>query len=240
MQHLSPIWPHGNIQKIFDDVFLVTGMNITHHEGIELQHSRNMIIIRDRNTLNLINTVRLSDDGLKQLDAIGRVTNIIRIGAFHGRDDAFYKQKYHAKLWAVKGLEDQHQTPIDEILETNSTMPITDASLFAFSTSRFPEAVIHLQRIDGIIISCDSIKNWIKADEFFSESSAHMYEMQDFFGKATISKIWLYACQVQASDFKKLMTYPFKHLLSAHGEALLNTAYQDVQSTIQKVYGSLS
>lgn len=240
MQQLTPAWPHSKIQKIFDDVFLVTGTNITHHEGLELQHSRNMIIVRDSDTLNLINTVRLSDEDLKQLEQLGKVTNIIRIGAFHGRDDAFYKQKYHAKLWALKGLEDQHQTPIDEILETNSAMPITDASLFSFSTSRFPEAVIHLQRNNGIIITCDSIKNWIKADEFFSESSAHMYEIQGFFGKATISKIWLEACQVQASDFKRLMTYPFKHLLSAHGKALLNTAYQDVQSTIQKVYGSLS
>ncbi len=240
MQPFSPAWPHGNIQKIFDDVFLVTGANITHHEGIELQHSRNMIIIRDGDTLNLINTVRLSDEGLKQLDALGRVTNIIRIGAFHGRDDAFYKQKYHAKLWTLKGLEDQHQTPIDKILEADSPLPMADASLFSFSTSCFPEAVIHLHRNDGIIITCDSIKNWTKGDEFFSESSAHMYEIQDFFGKATISKIWLDACQVQASDFNQLMTYSFKHLLSAHGEALLNTAHQDVQSTIQNVYGSLS
>ena len=237
MQNFSPAWPHGKIQPVFDDVFLVTGSNITQHNGMELQHSRNMIIIRDGNKLSLINTVRLTDEGLEQLESLGKVKNIIRIGAFHGRDDAFYKQTYNAKLHVVEGLQDQHQTPIDVIIKANSELPITDGALFVFSTSQFPEGIIHLQRNNGIIITCDSIKNWIKADEYFSEQSAAMYQEQGFFGKASISKIWQQACKVQASDFKKLLSYNFCHLLSAHGEPLLDTAYQDVQSTIQKEWG---
>lgn len=236
MQNLSPAWSHGRIQSIFDDVFLVTGSNITQHNGLELQHSRNMIIIRDGTTLSLINTVRLTDEGLHQLEGLGEVKNIIRIGAFHGRDDAFYKQAYDAKLCALEGLHDQHQTPIDVILRTNDELPIVDSSLFIFSTSQFPEGILHLQRNNGIIITCDSIKNWLKADKYFSEQSAAMYKEQGFFGKASISKVWQQACKVQGSDFKELLSYDFCHLLSAHGEPLLNTAYQDVQSSIQKEY----
>jgi hypothetical protein len=234
MPNLTPAWPHGKIQTLFDDVFLITGTNITQYQGLELQHSRNMIIIREDNKLSLINTVRLSKEGIKQLENLGEVTHIIRIGAFHGRDDTFYKQTYpQAKLWALEGLQDQHQTPIDKVLKVNGELPISDSSLIMFNTSLFPEAILHLQRNDGIIITCDSIKNWIKADEFFSEQSAKMYQEQGYFGKATISKIWQQACQVQLSDFNQVMTYPFRHLLSAHGEPLLNTAYQDVLSTIK-------
>jgi hypothetical protein len=32
------------------------------------------------------------------------VKNIVRIGAFHGRDDAFYRDHYDARLWAMKGM----------------------------------------------------------------------------------------------------------------------------------------
>jgi len=44
------------------------GINKTQYNGVDLQHSRNMIIIRDVNKLSLINTVRLSDSGLAALD----------------------------------------------------------------------------------------------------------------------------------------------------------------------------
>ena len=60
------------------------------HDGIELQHSRNMIIVREEGKLSLINSVRLTDAGLRRLEKLGQIDKVIRIGAFHGRDDAFY------------------------------------------------------------------------------------------------------------------------------------------------------
>lgn len=89
MPSYSPGWPHSDIQEIFPNIFFVTGTNKTRYNGVELQHNRNMIIVRKKNKLSLINTVRLNDNGLASLDALGKVENVIRIGAFHGRDDAF-------------------------------------------------------------------------------------------------------------------------------------------------------
>ncbi len=86
--------PHGDIRQIFKDVFFVTGTNKIHHEGIDIQTSRNMTIVRSGSELTLINTVRLNEEALQKLDALGVVTNIVRIGAFHGRDDAFYQNRY--------------------------------------------------------------------------------------------------------------------------------------------------
>ena len=54
-------WPHGEIKQIFDDIFFVSGINKTVHDGVELQHSRNMIIVREEGKLSLINSVRLTD-----------------------------------------------------------------------------------------------------------------------------------------------------------------------------------
>jgi hypothetical protein len=57
MNNYSPAWPHTAIQEIFPDIFFVMGMNKTNYNGIDLQHSRNMVIVCDGNKLSLINTV---------------------------------------------------------------------------------------------------------------------------------------------------------------------------------------
>lgn len=211
-------------------------MNKTHYDGVDLQHSRNMVIIREGNTLSLINTVRLEEQGLRALDALGEVKNVIRIGAFHGRDDAFYCEHYQAKLWAVKGMQHDNDRFSDVELMHNDSLPFSDASVFVFVTSIHPEGAIHMAREGGVLITCDSIKNWETADAFFSPETAKLYEQQGFFGRATVSEIWKEVCKVEASDFIKLSTLSFKHLLSAHGVPLLNTAHEHVVASIKREF----
>ncbi len=234
---MTPTWPHSEIREIFPDIFFVTGTNKTTYANIELQHSRNMIIVRHNNELSLINTVRLDDQGLAELDALGKVTNVIRIGAFHGRDDGFYLDRYHAKLWAFKGMQHDNNHVTDIELTPGGQMPFPGCSVFIFTSSKFPEGVLHIAREGGILITCDSIKNWLSADEFFSADTAKLYEMQGFFGTASISKVWQQACNVDAADFSQLKKLEFHHLLSAHGEPLLNNAHEDVSDTIMQEYG---
>ena len=231
----SPTWPHSTITQVFENVFLVTGTNIVVHDGIQLQHSRNMIIVRNKDELSLINTVKLSEEGLAQLDSLGTVANIIRIGAFHGRDDAFYLNRYNAKLWALAKMihADNHIT--DVILTPNQTLPFQNAKLFLFETSVHPEAAILLEQDGGILITCDSIKNWVKADKYFSQETAALYQAQGYLGEASISSIWLDACKVQNHDFANLLDLNFQHLLSAHGEPLINSAHKKVSDSIEKM-----
>lgn len=224
----APAWPHSEIKEIFPDIFYVTGTNITTCDTTELQHSRNMIIVRENGKLSLINTVRLNETGLAALAALGEVENIIRIGAFHGRDDEFYCDHYHGKLWALPGM------PHDILLQPNSPMPFADCSVFIFETSKHPEAILHIAKAGGILVTCDSIKNWESADKFFSAATAKLYQQQNLFGIASISDVWLQACNVKTEDFDKLKSLRFKHLLSAHGQPLLNNAYESVMKTLAK------
>jgi hypothetical protein len=232
----SPAWPHSEIKEVFPDIFYVTGTNITKQNNMEYQHSRNMIIIRDQVKLSLINTVRLNEEGLAALNALGKVENIIRIGAFHGRDDTFYMDLYHAKLWALKGMQHNDDLPTDILLVPGGIMPFSNCSLFIFETSIHPEGILLIENEGGILVTCDSIKNWVTADKFFSADSAKLYQEQGFFGSASISTVWEEACKVQSSDFIKLKSLQFKHLLSAHGEPLLNNAYEAVTKTIHQKY----
>jgi hypothetical protein len=212
------------------------GTNITTHEGTELQHSCNMVVVKNANELTLINTVRLNDKGLAALDKLGEVTNVVRIGAFHGRHDAFYLDKYQAKLWALKGVKHDNHKLTDIELIPNGKMPFPDCALFVFETSTHPEAILHINREGGILITCDSVKNWTTVDGFFSEQTGKLYTKLGFIGSATISKIWQQACHIQAQDFARLKLLTFKHLLSAHGEPLLNNADEKLSSTIKQEF----
>jgi hypothetical protein len=237
MTQYTPTWPHSNLREVFPNIHLVTGTNKVNFNGVELQHSRNMVVIENDKQLILINTVRLDEKDLAAIDALGKVVNIVRIGAFHGRDDAFYVDRYNAKLWALKGMKHDSSKLTDIELVPGGIMPLPGCSLFVFETSLHPEGILHIDQEGGILITCDSIKNWLSADEFFSAETAKLYERQGFFGPATISEVWKQACQVQASDFIRLKAISFRHLLSAHGAPLLNDAYEQVSKTIEKEFG---
>ncbi len=232
----SLAWPHSEIKEILPNIFFVTGTNITNYNNVELKHSRNMTIIRDNDQLSLINTVRLDDKGLAELDTLGEVKNVIRIGAFHGRDDAFYLDRYDSKLWALNEMKHADNRLTDMPLIPNGQMPIHDCQVFVFETSKHPEGILHIAREGGILVTCDSIKNWVAKDQFFSTETAKIYEEQGFFGTASISNVWKQACNVSFSDFERLETLKFKHLLSAHGEPLLNNASQLIAKTIEQEY----
>lgn len=235
MSKYLPEWPHSNIKQVFPNIFFVTGTNITEYEGVTLQHSRNMIIIRDQDKLSLINTVKLNQQGLDELAALGTVENVIRIGAFHGRDDEFYLDHYNAKLWALPNMEHKNQRKADAILSSGGLTPFSNCRLFIFESSKFPEAILHIDQDGGVLVTCDSIKNWLAKDEFFSEETASLYEKQSFFGCATITKIWLQATQVEKAELLKILNLDFKHLLSAHGAPLLNDAYEHVSKTLSQI-----
>lgn len=231
----SPVWSHSQIKKIFSDIFFVTGTNITQHDGVILQHSRNMVIVRSKGKLSLINTVRLTKSGLDELNLLGEIQNVIRIGSFHGRDDAFYLDHYHAKLWALPDMVHESNREADYILTSDGLMPFANCAIFIFSSSRFPEAVLHIGQDNGILITCDSIKNWLTRDEFFSDSTALLYEKQNIFGCATINDMWMQATQINKSELHHLKEFDFCHLLSAHGEPLLNNAYEEVAKTLSRI-----
>ena len=232
MLQYTPAWPHGQVKEIFPNIFFVTGTNKTHHEGIDFQFSRNMIIVRNMQELTLINTVRLKEKGLRQLESLGKIVNIVRIGAFHGRDDAFYLDQYNAKLWALQGMLHENGKTTDVELIEGGTMPFPNCSLFKFNLSDQIEGILHIDIGGGILISCDSIQNWTKVDEYFSYECGERFLKHGLIKPTNISHIWKQACNPLGEDFIKLKSLNFRHLLSAHGEPLKHEAYEKLAQTI--------
>lgn len=236
MFEYSPVWPHGPLQPAFPDIFYVVGTNRTHHAGVDFQTSRTMVVAREHGALTLINTVRLDDDGLRDLDALGEVRHVVRLGAFHGRDDPFYCDRYRAPLWALPGTAHADGRATDRELSPHGPFPVSDGQLFVFTSSQFPEAAVLLARDGGILITCDAIQNWTHVDRFFSRQCGEMFAAQGLIGPANIPSTWRHACQPSPDDFHRLLALPFRHLISAHGEPLPDDAHARVEARVRAAF----
>jgi hypothetical protein len=228
--------PHGDIQEIFPDVFFVKGQSKFEAQGNKVQFTRSMTIIRDDGGLTLVNTVRLSEEGLHALDSLGKVENIIRIGANHGRDDAFYSDRYNVPVWALAGTQQDRPVKSDATLVAGNEVPIKDASVLVFDSIPASEAVLYLRRSGGIIVSCDSLQNMTGPDEHFDAQSAEIMEKGGFFRTGNIGPVWRARLQPDVSDFEKILAVEFKHLLPSHGDPLLNDARAIIGQTVKDVF----
>ena len=235
MTELPELLLHDDITEVFSGVFSVTGQ-MPVGPGGAIKISRNMTVVRDGGALTLLNTVRLSEEGLAALDALGTVAHVVKLGSFHGRDDAFYTQRYpDATMWAPPGMP--HERGVATGCELGpGAVPIPGASAFIFETSSLSEALIVLEREGGILIACDSFQNRETPDHFHSENA--MQSAPKLFGRGVIGPGWRNAAKPQASDFERLEQLPFRHLLSAHGTPLLNDARSVIRARIAEAFGS--
>jgi hypothetical protein len=194
-----------------------------------------MTVLRAGDELTLVNTVRLDDRGLDQLEKLGRVSHLVRLGSFHGMDDAFYRERYGARHWALPGMPPEGIEP-DELLTPGGREPFADLETFSFRTSKQPEGLLRHERDGGILISCDSLQNWTEIDPFFDEASAVRMQAMGFIKAANIGPGWRGSAEPSASDFARVKELAFRHLLPGHGRPLRDTAHLEFATTFEREY----
>jgi hypothetical protein len=238
MDQFPPALPHGHLQEVFPDIFFVTGAMETVLMNAPFQFSRNMTVVRDGNTLTLINSVRLDSGGLAELDALGHVTNVVKIGSLHGRDDAFYKAYYGATFWAAPGMVHEYGLLADRELGAGDAVPFAGCSVFGFRSTKMPECILHIDRAGGILVACDALQNLIAPDEYFSDQSCQRMQEMGFFQPANIGPVWLQLNEPKAQDFIRLRELPFRHALCGHGPPVRDTAKEAYTARFQHVFGA--
>lgn len=228
--------PHGEITEIFPDIFFVKGqMEFATSDAIVLL-TRAMTVVRDGSDLILINTVRLSEAGLQELDQLGTVRDIVRIGASHGRDDAFYSNRYDLPVWAPEGTNHLRSIKAAVLLTETGPLPIPKASVVLFQTTSEPEAVLLLDQNDGILVTCDCFQNMISPDEFIDDASAKLLKKGGFFRSCNIGPAWRARLKPEKTDFERILNLKFRHLFPSHGDPQLNDAHEVASQTVKEVY----
>ncbi|HEY2410185.1 MAG TPA: hypothetical protein VGI10_29475 [Polyangiaceae bacterium] len=230
MPEFRPAQTHGAISEVFPDVFSVTGRYFF-ARGIGI--TRNMTLVRQQGELVAINSVRLSEQGERELEALGKLTHVVRTGFFHGSDDAYYAHRYGAKLWAREGTASGY-----EALSSDHS-PLSDAQVFAFEKGLKQESVVLLARHGGICVPCDSYQNWTQATFDGCSFLGKWLTRAMGFGPTIIGGPWLKAMGPSVrADFERLLEAPFAHLIPAHGTVLKDDAHAGLEKAIAHRFGS--
>ena len=226
--------PHDPPLQVADDLFVVYG-SIKLQPGVRM--TRNMTIVRHDGELTLISPVRLDQAGLAQLDALGTVRHVIRLGPMHGLDDPFYLDRYDAAFWAVPGMELSRGEGITNPLVGGESGPCTNSSVFTFQTTTKPEAILRLGRHGGTLVTCDSLQNFLGPDAFFNDAATERMQAGGFLRPANVGPGWRQATDPKPEDFTRLKQLEFRHVLSGHGEPCLNEARTRYSDTFQDIFG---
>lgn len=233
--------PHGELRQILPDVFFVTG-TVAMPGPLPVAFSRNMTVVRQDGELTLINSVRLDEAGLAALERLGQVKHVLRLAGFHGMDDAFYQERYGARVWALRGQlygagfkkprPDQVYLQPDVEVDATTALPLRGARLYVFTT-RPPEGLLLLEREGGILVSGDCLQNWQRADPYFSLLGGWMMRAFGFLKPHNLGPGWLRAAKPAAAEVRGVLDLPFQHVLPAHGEAVIGGAREAYRPVIE-------
>ncbi|UDL03581.1 hypothetical protein [Marinobacter sp. CA1] len=230
-----PAYPHDRIAKLYPSVFLLHG-SIRMKPGLRI--NRNMIILCDAQALTLVNPVRMDDDGLSALEKLGTVKRVIRLGDFHGLDDAFYLDRYQCEFWAQSGQATYRHPQPDTVISANLAPPFPNSEFFIFESAQYPEAAL-LLRDHQLLITTDSVQyhaDW----SYFSLLSKYAFRLLGFRLGLNIGPPWLKRVTPAGgslkTDFERLLELEFEALVSAHGKLLSANAKQMLAMEVHRIF----
>lgn len=232
----APAFPHDPIVPLFDNVYLVHG-SIKIGPGMRM--NRNMVIIRDGTDLCLINPVRLNEGELRKLEALGTVRHVMRLGDFHGLDDPFYVDRYKASFWCQPG-QGTYKTPTpSHVIGAVTAPPVANAEFFVFEGASFPEAALLLKQ-HKLLITTDSIQYWPDWS-YTTLFTKFVLWLMGFRLTLLIGGPWLKRVTPKGgsllSEFERLLSLDFEHLVAAHGQLLKHDAKPMLKAAMAKTFG---
>ena len=231
-----PAYPHDPIVEIAPEIFLVRG-SIALNRFLRI--TRNMVIIRHKKELTLVNPIRLDGPTESQLRTMGAIKNIMRTGPMHGLDDPYYVDTFKATFWCQKGGTTYPEPKIDKELSEDGPLPFPNAELFCFRTAVQPESALLFKTGKGLLVTCDAIQHY--GDYKHNNLPARL--LMPFIGfpmTTIIGPVWIKIMTPEGRslkpEFERLLALDFDALISAHGSFLKSGAKPAVQSALDKVY----
>ncbi len=226
--------PHGTLEELFPDIFLVRGeMKM----GALVAIGRSMIVLREGTSLTLVNSIRLSEAGEKSLCALGEVKHLVRLGGYHGLDDPYYRARFSPTYWSPVAADKGAERLVD-----GAKGPIARSTIFAFQRPPRGEGALLIEQSGGnLLITCDSTQTWADTRHCSAVGSL-MVRAMGFLSPAKIGPIWLKETTggqpaAMWPDFERLLALDFEHLASGHGSLLRGGAKAAVTRSCERTLG---
>jgi hypothetical protein len=227
--------PHTEPQQVHPDIFIVRG-------GFDMapmmRITRNMVILRHEGELTLVNSVRPTDAGKQAIEALGPVKHLVRIGAFHGADDPWFRDHYDLTFWTPPGMDPAG----DQVLGDDNMPPLPGLRLIMLERARQAEACLFLEREGGVLISCDSVQNW-EDTQGCSLAAKAVVNLMGFKNPASPGKPWMKVMQDRngpdlKADFERLHALDAQTLLPGHGNVMKGGVSAALGRTIARLWPS--
>lgn len=212
-------------REIFPGVWFISA---SHPHGFPpgLRYSRNMVVVRTAEGLVLLNPVRLSDTAQRELLHHGPIKHVVRLGTYHGRDDAYYVETFDAEFWGVPGKQSYPSPAFTRELSEHGPFPIPGARALIFTQAALPECVVLLPA-HRLLVTCDSVQHYL-GDPQLSLLAHLIMRPMGFFKPCVIGPLWLKAAtpagQSLRADFARILATDFDNLVSAHGVPMFGGA----------------
>jgi len=234
-QNYAPAYKHQAIEMLYENVYWVHG-SIKMAPAMSM--NRNMIILKQGTSLYLINPIRLNEAEENKLKALGKVKAILRLGDFHGIDDAYYIDTFKCEFWCQAGQSTYPDLKPDHVITAESKAPIENAEFFIFSTSIHPEAAL-LLKDKKLLITTDSVQNWTDWSHT-SGPAKLLLRLMGFKLRLLIGKPWLKRVtptgKSMLCDFEALLKLEFDSLVAAHGKPLLANAHAKLSAVVSETF----
>ncbi len=227
---------HGTITKVADGVHCVRG---TFRMGPGVVIPRTMTVLDTGDGLAVLNSVRMTDEGMAALDALGKVKHLVKLSDSHGIDDAFYADRYRPKVWTLPGAK-------LEGLASSATLgpegPIEGGIVHDFGeTAGWREAAYHVPMAGGTLLTCDSLQNCADTEGASFLGRVTM-SMMGFKGGVVVPPMWRKFQKVKGTKvtatFAPIAEKSFDTFISGHGPALSGRADRAVRSAIERAAAS--
>lgn len=239
MKHFHPAMPHDAIREVLPNIYMVTGANTEKIKGYTCTMPRNMVIIKQGDELSLINSIRLTDDGLTELDKLGNVTHLISIGGVHGKDDPFYIDRYAPKTWRIKGMKGMSDYTADVDVVSGDELPIKDCKIEVIEIGSRQEGIVFLDQHGGVVILCDLFLAPCKNTRHMNLPIKVLFWYLGLIGDVSKKDLYtsnslMFQNKLTEAHLEPLKTLSYKHLLCAHGEPLHGIAKEKMLVGIKK------
>jgi hypothetical protein len=214
-----PASPHRPPEEIVPGVWFVSSENRMKTPVFTIPFGRNMVAVRGPDGWVVLNPVRMREDAEQALLARTPVRHVVRLGTFHGRDDAYYVEKFGAEFWAVPGPQTYQAPPITREIADGAALPIPGASAVVFTGATRAECIVYLSE-QRLLVTCDSVQHY-EGDPWLNWKSRLLMTPMGFFKPCVIGPIWLKEVTPPGGslkpDFERILALDFDTVISAHG-----------------------
>jgi hypothetical protein len=228
---MSPAHPpaerHLPLREVFPRVWLASSeVRQRLALGLTIRFGRNMVAVLADDGWVLFNPVRLSDAAEQQLLAQGPVRHAVRLGTYHGRDDAYVVERFGAQFWCVPGVHEFPEPEGTKAITEGGPFPLPGATVVIFKAATRAECAVFVPQ-HRLLLTCDSVQHYERDPMLSPLARVVMYPM-GFFTPCVIGPLWLRwttpSGRSQRADFERILALDFDHLIGGHGTPKLGGA----------------